>query len=161
MREILFRGKRLDNGKWTKGFVVASLKNTYPDGFEMITTEGINYDELDGYNPDFESYDVDPKTVGQCTGLLDMTGKKIYEGDIIKSDNGRRSSISVIKFGQYYPKMFYDLIEEYTGMKPSLPCVGFYAKSIDNGEEMILIQNSFTKVLGNIHDNPEMLGGGG
>lgn len=83
MREILFRGKCPDNGKWVEGFIVASRENTYPDGFEMITVDGINYDELDNYVPDFISYAVDPSTIGQYTGLKDKNDKRIFEGDIL------------------------------------------------------------------------------
>lgn len=79
MREILFRGKRIDNGEWVEGFIVTSRENTYPNGFEMITVDGINYDELDSYSPDFISYAVDPSTVGQYTGLKDKNGKRIFE----------------------------------------------------------------------------------
>ena len=68
MREILFRGKCFYNGKWVEGFIAASRENTYPNGFEMITVDGINYNELDSYIPHFTSYAVDPSTIGQYTG---------------------------------------------------------------------------------------------
>ena len=108
MREILFRGKCLDNGKWVEGFIVASRENTYPDGFEMITVDGINYDELDSYIPDFISYAVDPSTVGQYTGLKDKNGKRIFEGDIAKVLQGKDKDIAYVGFenGAFmlYPK---------------------------------------------------------
>ena len=80
----LFKAKRIDNGEWVQGYLVETRHNTYYDGYRIIDKNGINYDELDYYEPSFISYVIDKTTICQCTGLKDTDGKLIWENDVVE-----------------------------------------------------------------------------
>lgn len=128
MREILFRGKRIDNGEWVYGYYCASIgcKN----GIEQV-----------GYfiHTSDNNFAVDPDTVGQYTGLTDKYGKGIYEGDVcivslsyfkIKNEKATVAFINGAFQFQY-------------------GCEQFFSKPHGAWDEV--------EVIGNIHDNPELL----
>ena len=150
MREIIFRGKRLDNGEWVYGSLFVGFKKSY------ICTEAIAMYNFDGALCLGGFVEVDPSTIGQYTGLKDKNGKKIFEGDIIKSDNGRHSAISVVKFGEYYPKMFCAMLAICCPGTQHLNANGFYLES-NKHEDMILFKSRYLEVIGNVNDNPELL----
>jgi hypothetical protein len=123
MREIKFRGKRIDNGEWHYG------------GYFMATngTVWILGDDRLTYRPD--AIEVDPSTVGQYTGLKDKYGKEIYEGDICWE------WIEYCK--QTKPYVVEDLRKLYLETKRD-----------DSYYRITSLQ-----VIGNIYENPELLGG--
>jgi uncharacterized phage protein (TIGR01671 family) len=75
-RELLFRGKRVDNGKWVQGNL-----NFYEGAFIGVPYQTTHFDE--GLQNAFKWIEVDPATVSQFTGLLDKNGTKIFEGSVI------------------------------------------------------------------------------
>ena len=135
MREILFRGKRLNNGEWIQGDLVQFL----PHGIVRIVTQ----------EPPYKDAEVDSDTVGQFTGLTDKNGRKIFEGDIIHLE------YSQVFFGGVY-------FGEYTA-EVSYKEGCFITDGINNGDEIETplsgFDNDELEIIGNIHDNPELLGG--
>lgn len=90
MREIKFRGRRLDGKGWTHGFLFAEKGRAY------IITDSTGFG--------FIKFEVDPATVGQYTGLKDENGKDIWEGDIVEWENLMKTNMrSVIA---YQERMF-------------------------------------------------------
>ena len=104
--------------------------------------------------------EVIPETVGQCIGIRDKLGRKIYTGDIIKSISVNGTSVSIVKYGKYEADMFYDLIEKYLSRshkRPTEKMVGVFAESIKGEQMMMTDASSIIQVIGNIHNNPELL----
>lgn len=150
-REILFRGKRVDNGEW----VVGSLVKMGPAGYA-------HHFILPDYASAFYDIEVDLATVCQYTGLTDKNGVKIFEGDILCDDEPKDPSgkylpvFGRVCFGVYH-SVFFGLYEEH---------VGFFVEWEDNEDDDY--SNTFRKdlgywaryphceVRGNIHDNPTL-----
>ena len=132
-REILFRGKRIDTGEWAEGF--------YCGGNERKTLRPCIF----VYIPDRQSYDcqdIIPETVGQYTGLKDIHGVKIFEGDIIK---------------QYEKTQFGDPVSDFGLIKWDNKECMLFRTSTRIGKDRLVTSRDIYEVVGNIHDNPELL----
>lgn len=162
MREILFRGKAINraegreyrtnykNGDWVYGLVTKMFDERYKEfPAEMTNTDGIG------------GVEVDYRTIGQCTGLTDKNGKKIFEGDIVKTHyanvqksdfyaNAQKSDFieQVVfhngKFCAYFSnQLCKQWVNLYDGIKHLPQDKSVYMDSVE--------------VIGNIYDNPELL----
>lgn len=85
MREILFRGKRVDNGEWVYGNLITDGE----DVFILVKEDLLKGLDVGGWIDGAQSYEVIPETVGQYTGLKDLHGTRIFAGDIVKTKYGR------------------------------------------------------------------------
>lgn len=132
MREILFRGKRADNDEWVNGHYAKCRGRHY---ILPLCNEN-------GYDERYEDFiEVIPETVGQYTGLPDKNGKKIFEGDICGCFCN--TQIFLVEYCKDRCGYFFDYRVFRPGCNPQPECLGN-------------LQNRI-KVLGNIHDNPELL----
>lgn len=142
-REILFRGKGIDNRDWVEGYLVEKIDadTGLPDVFIVDRYEFSQSEEYNGRMCD-SMHIVDPATVGQYTGLKDRNGVRIFEGDVLSTENGTFSNTGM---GQI---MFRNGIW--------LSYYGQDALNRDCFDELHAVCNS-REVIGNIHDNPELV----
>lgn len=97
MREILFKAKRLDNGEWVEGGCVHQTDYYGKKADKWFIVDGATTEDNEiGF-----SYEVDPNTVCQYTGLRDSKGKKVFEGDVLRFTDVASASkwVGVIVFG--------------------------------------------------------------
>lgn len=133
MRKILFRGKRSDTAAWETGSLVV-IRGDCSDEQVYIA------DKMTGYHTP-----VMPSTVGQYTGLDDVNGKMIFEGDVLQS-HGVSPAKYLISFNERdaaFYKYFYDKFNRRINTKINT----LFQKDMCPAFE----------IVGNIHDNPELM----
>lgn len=129
MREIKFRGKRLDNGEWIEGDLLRMNDHWFI--FPDPAPEGI------------DKYEVDPATVGEYTGLKDRNGKEVYEGDVMKIPETDFNA-------EIIGRVLFDDDAYYI-----IPLRGGHLWGLHWS-----LRKHDAKIIGNIHDNLELLKGG-
>ena len=154
MREILFRAKAINrikgreyrthykNGDWVFGLLSKPYYdfNGYIQNAEMTNTDGV------------EGIEVDHETLGEFTGLTDCNEAKIFEGDIVQYIDNSGKLLGIVRFGAYE-----DCDEDMPYHR------GFFIKWINSLMRYELGYWVFKReieVIGNVYDNPELVGGG-
>jgi len=143
MREILFRAKTVDENEWIYGDIFHS--GACPEIMRI-------HDYKNRVN-----YAVNPETLGQYTGLTDKNGVKIFEGDILSSDKYPYTSDGSQNY--FAEVVWFD----------NCPAFGLYVfkapksevRGVAEGSEFIEDDLSDMEVIGNVYDNPELVGGDG
>lgn len=132
MREILFRGKRTDNGEWAEGYYVRIT-----DGKVVVHRiyAGCAESDCGDFYPDW--YEVVPETVGQFTGLTDKNGTKIFEGDILKNSTGVFTVVWDNDFSNWSVKN-----------EKGVVCY--------NLNTILTDKKRTCEIIGNIYDNPKL-----
>ena len=145
-REILFRGKRVDNGEWVYGYLFddgyQNPRHVFVGGLMIDEYKGTACDEWDINGIDF--YDVKPNTICQYTGLTDKNGKKIFEGDIVRCGE----ICGEVKFGLYESN--WQIGKYNQGFFVTFPKEYLLRKELGYWENKVV-------VIGNIYDSPKLL----
>lgn len=138
MREILFRGRCTGEDGiygWVDGFYVR-LRDPYKKRESHRIYTGFAECDCGDFYGDW--YEVDPKTVGRFTGLFDKEGERIFEGDIVRDIFLNSKKMYEVKFTTDYN----------CGFEP-------FCEQIHGGH--MLLEPEDCEVIGNIHDNPELM----
>lgn len=141
MREILFKAKREDNGEWVEGNLVHCKASVGKSELCLIVCGAEWLDNPKWFNLCNEHY-VDTETVCQYTGLKDSNGNKVWENDVIKIDKPHHTGVYMVKWveGGF----------QYANLNEN------YSFCFDDTEQYMDTNNC--EVIGNIFDNPELLG---
>lgn len=158
-REILFRGKRVDNGEWVEGLPCYDVDGSIAE-IEVFW----------GYLC-CDTNEVIPETVGEYTGLTDKNGKKIFEGDIVKVndeivveinteagyDCDSWDSTAHFLIGWDKEEAAFRIIGSNYGEDLCYSQFYYDVSPDGNGENFIEELSRRAEIVGNVHDNPELL----
>lgn len=153
-REIKFRGKRTDNGEWVIGDLLRNRGETFiaPDGIANPLATA-------------DDFKVDPNTVGQFTGIKDKNGREIYEEDVLckeithKKYNDDYNLLTEMQLYELHPENYKLFVICWVHNEAAFCFVktdsfkefgNMYSESSMSGIEKMF-------VIGNIHDNPDLL----
>lgn len=179
MRDIKFRGKRIDNGEWVYGDLIyldydyykltkeqqqsgcevqKQKLNPYIKIYSWMGNNNAkeNEERTDAIKIEARAYEVDPNTVGQYTGLKDKNRTEIYVGDILKDYT--TNTIFEVKFGEFKFKK----VSTFTNKPVEVTAIGFYYLDDDNTEMLMRSHVNPEKefeVISNKYDNPKLLEG--
>ena len=137
-REIKFRAKRLDNNELVIGYYL--LTQYGEKHFIYFALEFLN---------EHTRIEIDPKTLGQYTGLLDKNGKEIYEGDILRINHGDNDGDTyevIFESGCFWGKCIYTLRPSTTPYKTLLDDLDYW-------------EPQSKEIIGNKFENPELITG--
>ena len=151
MREILFRGKWLDNGDWVEGAFLNDRDGAF---YICPAVSDISYGDSGNRRRIGCWYKVDPSTVGQYTGLNDKNGERIFEGDMIKPfDDEIDKMVVEFHYGQFLLCLYGErgYLAEY-GWEEEGNYGCFESEPLSSYGDDI-------EIIGNIHDNPEFMKG--
>ena len=134
MRDIEFRGKRIDNGEWVEGYYYkAKYCRTDDELCDYITIP-----HPKEYNEPSSHYIVNPETIGQYTGLKDKNGKNIFEGDTVWFGDEKERGV-----------VYFDN-----------SCSRFAVRFDTFDAAFDHLYSNELEIIGNVHDNPELTEGG-
>ncbi|MBB6731908.1 YopX family protein [Cohnella zeiphila] len=142
-REIKFRGRHIDTGEWVYGNLI---------GTDVIVGPIVEWDS-EYFNTEYW-VKVDPETVGQYTGLQDRNGKEIFEGDFVTLT--KRDEEYVIQ-GNGYMDVGIENGWSVSGTVKFLHNSWFIEEDNEKGLPLDFEGKQALEIIGNIHENPELL----
>lgn len=147
MRDILFKAKRLDNGEWVEGSLITGVFCRLGQDIPYIfCPKEADYDCFEDFSEENGISEAQPDTICQYTGLTDKNGKKIWENDVVRYyDNlANMNKEDLVKWNETHASF-----------------VRLHKSKM--GSQYLYIDECIAnrcEVIGNIFDNPELLGGG-
>lgn len=160
MREILFRGKRVFSQKFVEGSLIR-----YGEYCCILPQEGVLHPMDEPYlDPEYGTFDgkadpVDPETVGQFTGLKDKNGKRIFEGDLLRlppKDEWEKSNFAAFEVFWHDN----DACDQHIGWQIDLLHFQGALCGLDYYPIRFIPKwANRMEIIGNIYDNPELIGG--